>query len=414
MRAVRTYWACPDPSAIVAQFIDNPDQPIYARNMAIQTAQDAITATRAQIDSEVQANGCRVLEVVSGEPVRDQVNWSDQRVWYPLRAMLEGNSLPEQVQRPYSVSPLLNGDGWEREGLTIDPSTAFTDGIACLRRGDFVTGLKLYEFRWQSEQALSQRRPFTMPMWDGSGQHHFGTTRILVHAEQGYGDVINFARWLSWLKSRSIQADFLCYSDIAELMTTLDGFSGRIRTDEYAVSDPIYDYHLPLCSLPLAMGLTKFGSATWSYLSAPHKANIFRGGVPNVGICWSGREIHANNAGRSVTLEQLLKHVPSDSRVFNLQLGPAIAQLVFAPIEIIDLTSTIKTWSDTAVIIEQMDLIVSVDTGVAHLAGAMGKPVKLILAGSNDWRWQCGVEWYPSMEIIRSNECLNPKLSAIA
>lgn len=404
MIATRTYWACPDPEQIAEQFYAH-EEPVCGRRLATAVQEDAFAAVRQRADREAQAHGCTVQSITNGEPARDLLNWSDERIWYPIRYTLMGENFPEQSPTPYHCSPLINPPP-----ANVDSSHLFSIAVQALARSDYQMGCSLYEYRLNTEQSMPQRFPFTMPMWDGKA-----TGRILVHCEQGFGDCIMFARWLSMLNGR---ADLMCYSPLCELFKTL-GFDGIVSADIRMISSPRYDYHLPLCSLPL-VGLNykrpcdmgAFGSpylrsaqskaaAWWNKIGLALPWNICQ----KVGICWAGQPVHTNNASRSITLEQILRAVPPGSRIISLQKGEYREQLKHLPSDITveDWTDELQDWSDTAALIDNLDLVVTVDTAVAHLAAAMGKPCKMILAGSTDWRWLSGTKWYgDNFEIIRS------------
>ena len=298
-----------------------------------------------------------------GNPMRDGLNWGDQRLWF--------GSGP----RPFNLSPLLPAD-FELG----DPLKHFMDGEAALSRGDWQRGWELYEFRHQTEQGRRQMPRLCMPHWDGKAKPR----RLLVHADQGAGDAIMFARYVGELEARKIPFDFIVPAGLVRLMSTL-AIEANVTN---VIDEHLYDYHIPLESLPLALGLIEPFAET-QYLSPPRR----------VGICWAGQANHARNADRCLTLEQILQHCPKDREIVSLQMGEAKAQLQFSDIPDAA-TMGLRDWADTAAIVAGLDQVVTVDTGLAHLAGALAVPCKLVLKEPVEWRWASGVRWYDSMEIV--------------
>lgn len=396
----RTYWACLNPSAIAQAFIHEP-MPVAAMDDAHAAAKESFETALYYIRHEAAEMwniGTRIRHIYVAEPSRDQLHWSDGRMWYPLRVVYAGEC-PQQRPRPYHVSPLTCEFKWNQE-----PSRLFADAEYLMRRGDYEDGLNLYEFRWQTAKGLEQWRPWLMPMWDGKKPG-----RVLVWAEQGAGDVFQFCRYLVNIHEgfSGVFFDFGTSLDMVRLMKSLK-FDGDLVP---WTTSKQYDYHLPLCSLPLALG-SDVTSTYEPYLRADHLASkVWRrargiGYDFNCGICWGGSQIHPNNAGRSITLEQVLKHVPAGSRIFSLQKGVYRDQLRYLPesVKVEDFTDELIDWADTAAFIDNLDMVVTVDTAIAHLAGAMGKRVKLLLKEPTDWRWPATgstTTWYKSVQIER-------------
>lgn len=386
---VRTFWACPRFSIQSHEM-----QPIAVRD-------EAEASIKAEFDRAVlhiQSLGM-VRHMWMGEPVRDQVDWMDSRIWYPIRVVYSGKA-PAQEPRPYRISPLIHDWGLE------DPFNLFVRGLDLMREGNFKDGLELYEYRWQTSQA--SWKDFEYPHWDGKAKG-----KILIWAEQGAGDLFHFSRFL---KHVDFDCDFVVPHTAHRLMA--QSFPD-IRVLDGAALDE-YDYHLPLCSLPLALGLDMHERYE-PYLNAQRRLPnpfIDPKPPPRIGICWAGAGYHLENTLRSSTLEDVIEECPQGT-LFSLQKGPARDQLKYLPsyIPVTDLTEELNDWADTAALIQSLDLVVTVDTGVAHLAGAMGKPVRLLLKRSRDFRWgKTGdrTPLYPSMELVReTNEAPHglPRLS---
>jgi Tfp pilus assembly protein PilF len=282
--------------------------------------------------------------------------------------------------------------------------------MALLLREDWDRGLREHEWRVKVDpQIISLRRRISQPEWDGSDP---AGKRILVYAEQGLGDTIQFARYLSVLSSRGAQPILRCRSELVELMQTLPG-ALTIIADNSPV--PPFDLHAALLSLPLLCGARPpWGvPASSPYLHAdPGKAEPWKrrtealGAARKVGLAWAGNPNHENDRSRSMSPTELspLSQAP-DVRFVSLQ-KQADDRLALLPgdIEIADWTAELRDFSDTAALVDALDLVITADTAVAHLAGAMGKPVWVLLPFVPDWRWmlgRCDSPWYPTMRLFR-------------
>lgn len=378
---VRTFWVCVDLSDIDK----NPSEPVAVRRLAEDSICRAFEKTMREIAS------CGEVEAIwLGESIRDGVDWMDERRYYPVRVIFD--KPPRQLPRPCRISPLC-------PDRPEDAIELFQEGIQAMFEGDYEKGLPLYEYRFQTAHGAELWRPMEMPYWDGVVRPD---QRILILCEQGAGDVIQFSRYLPMLNGI---ADLWCFSELCEIVRSV-GFTGRI--DESIDCSRIYDAWLPICSLPLALHADP--KAIWGpYMRADeHKSKAWRERLPKghkTGIVWGGSPIHKLNSRRCFRLDQILAHVPAHSQVYSLQKGSYREQLKYAPFEITDLADELHTYGDTAAVIENLDLVVTIDTSVAHLAGALGKPVKIIVGPLAEWRWgQAGekTHWYSSAELIRS------------
>jgi len=295
-----------------------------------------------------------------------------------------------------------------RETLARDPSCAeahWNLSLALLLTGEFGEGWLEYQWRWRRDSFTSPRRGFRQPLWDGSP---LAGRRILVHAEQGLGDTIQFMRYLPLLAAAGGTVVAECQSaSLRPLLERLPGVSAVFVMGEEL---PPFDLQVPLLSLPHLFGTTLDNLpdlvpylsadperlAAWSRRSAPYQG--FK-----VGIVWAGKPVP--DPFRSCTLEALapLGAVPGVT-FFSLQLGEGGGAAEAAGLELVDLTAGIGDFGDTAALISLLDLVISVDTSVAHLAGALGKPVWLLLPEAGDYRWLLERDdspWYPSMRLFR-------------
>ena len=297
-----------------------------------------------------------------------------------------------------------------------DASAKFALAFLHLTLGEFAAGWPLYEARFEVPALGNPARHFSAPRWNGSEPLQGKT--LLVHAEQGLGDVIQFCRYLPLLVAQDISLVFEVMPALVPLLRTLPGAIRLVGRGELL---PPFDYHCPLLSLPLALD-TRLETipAQVPYLAAePERITQWKQrlrALPGlrVGIAWQGNPAVEKlmwARGRSIPLADLepLAHLPGVSLV-SLQKGSGVEQLRAVPFadRIVDLSAELDpgpdAFLDTAAVIAGLDLVISSDTAVAHLAGALGRPVWVMLAASPEWRW--GLErtdspWYPTMRLFR-------------
>jgi tetratricopeptide (TPR) repeat protein len=305
--------------------------------------------------------------------------------------------------------------------LVIRPDFAdahFNEALCRLLLGDFARGWDKNEWRWGTAQLANAKRVFAQPLWLGSDE--IAGKTVLLHAEQGLGDTIQFCRYLPLVMARGAQVVLEVQSPLCALMSALPG-APRI----VAGGDPLpdFDLHCPLLSLPLAFStrLETIPSQV-PYLAAPHsKTGAWRDRLgdrrrPRVGLVWAGnprKELpNANriDAERSMAFARLapLFQVAA-CEFYSLQKGDdAVRQLRESDLRqaVIDWTDELHDFSDTAALIENLDLVISVDTSVAHLAGALGKPFWLLNRYNTCWRWlreRDDSPWYPTARLFRQD-----------
>jgi len=281
--------------------------------------------------------------------------------------------------------------------------------LALLVDGQYLEGWKEYERRWECTEIFPARPTFAQPPWNG--QEAKGKT-LLVYSEQGLGDAIQFARYVPLLARRGANVILQCQPSLKALLATLPG-APAIHCQPEPLPD--FDFHCSLLSLPRIMGTTvETIPAGIPYLSAePALANAWRQRLATisakwkVGIAWAGNPDHQRDFDRSCGLAALapLASVP-DVALISLQKGPAAAETATPPpgMTLHDFTSDLATFAETAALIANLDLVIAVDTSVAHLAGALGKPVWTLLAFAPDWRWLLNRNdspWYPTMRLFR-------------
>jgi tetratricopeptide (TPR) repeat protein len=258
------------------------------------------------------------------------------------------------------------------------------ESLVRLRLGQFDRGWRDYEWRWQQASWASQRRNFAAPQW--TGHEPLQGKTIMLHAEQGFGDTIQFVRYARFVAELGATVFLEVQPALRSLLSGLACMASVFARQEPL---PAFDYHCPLMSLPLAFGTTTDTiPAEVPYLRAPGERTAMwreRLGVKpplRIGICWAGSAAHQKDAARSIALSRL-RPLASIAGVefISLQrdLAPSDAAVLHGGCEIVHVGSDLRDFADTAAVISLLDLVVSVDTSIAHLAGALGRPVWILL-----------------------------------
>ena len=271
-------------------------------------------------------------------------------------------------------------------------------------RGEFPEAWDDYEWRWKLSERTTPELDDSAPLWEGgdlSGQTFF------LRAEQGYGDTIQTIRYAPILAEMGATVKVGCPPALARLFSGAPHISEVITGDAGKVN---FNSHQALFSLPRILGTTLNNiPGTVPYLSAPSQNSVelpATKGTFRIGLTWHGSGSH-NPDRRNVPFEQLLPLLEQERTMFfSLQLGDAAHDPARADAEnkLADLSPLMDDFASTAALIEQLDLIITIDTAVAHLAGALGKPTWLLLSAAPDWRWMLGrgdSPWYPSMRLFR-------------
>lgn len=279
----------------------------------------------------------------------------------------------------------------------------FSRGLAKLLSDDYAGGWADYECRWGVKNFSSKRRDFEQPLWDGAGA---SGKRLLVHAEQGLGDTLMFARFLPRVRAQGATVLFECPAELARLLQDIDGIDQLIPRGHDL---PEFDCHAPLMSLPRLLGSESETLATRvPYVRSPGEMSLDDtvDSALRVGLVWQGQRRHLNDRNRSITPQRFLPLLQvANCRFFSLQVGdaPRTDDQLWQE-RVIDLAPRLRDFADTADLLDQLDLLISVDTSVVHLAGAMGKPAWLLLPFAPDWRWlteRRDSPWYPSLHLFR-------------
>jgi tetratricopeptide (TPR) repeat protein len=299
------------------------------------------------------------------------------------------------------------------QAVTLDPTLA----DAQWNRANLLLSLDRYEDGFAAYEWRRRREAWRLP--DPPGPEWTGGSlqgkRLLVAAEQGAGDMIQAVRWMPSLAAMGARVVLEAHPPLLSLFSTLDGVERLLPFG--AVEDGGHDLWVRAFSLPhrLGIGYAGLSSPAPPYLSVPVGTAVpppldeaFDGasGAVKVGLCWSGNPDFADNGTRACDLVDLLPLVEGAGvRVFSLQKGPPAQRLaeVASPL-IRDLAPWMGDYAATASIMERLDLVVTTDTSVAHLAGALNRPCVLLLAAHCDWRWGRGrnyTPWYPSLRLVR-------------
>lgn len=282
-------------------------------------------------------------------------------------------------------------------------------GLTLLLGGDYERGLAEHEARILIKEPQPICWDHPQPRWDGSP---LNGKCILLHAEQGMGDTIQFIRYAPLVAGRGGKVILQCQPPLVRVMKSVVGLDQVVGQNEPL---PPFDVHRQLLSLPYVFG-TRPGTipAPMRYLQPePQKVEAWALQIGDasadlkVGLVWAGQKGYTDDRNRSLALPMLapLAAIPR-VRFFSLQKGPAAIEAKQSPgLPIVDLSNDLTDFAETAALVENLDLVISVDTAVAHLAGAMGKPVWVLLPFVPDWRWgmgpRAGSPWYPSARLFR-------------
>jgi len=286
----------------------------------------------------------------------------------------------------------------------------WNQALMLLVKGDYLPGWALYEWRLKMPSYQQNCQQFAQPSW--RGDFAIQDKVLLVYAEQGYGDCIQFCRYLPLLRQRCAKLIVQVHRALVPLIQTLDSDLLVIAKGEAL---PAFDACCPLLSLPYVFkttldtvpALTPYLKTDPKRLKA-YKASAGKSKTLRVGLAWSGSDKHENDHNRSIPLSQFssLFDLPiawhslqKEYRVHDMQALQA------SPIQ--QHQDQLNDFADTAALIQSLDLVISVDTGVAHLAGALNKPLWLLMAFAPEYRWllsRSDSPWYPSMRIFRQTE----------
>jgi tetratricopeptide (TPR) repeat protein len=292
-----------------------------------------------------------------------------------------------------------------------NPMTDWHLALLKMLLGDFEAGWAGREARWTIPDPAPYPK-FSQPMW--LGQQSIQGKTILIHVDEGLGDTIQFVRYVPMVAERGARVILVVERPLATLLSKLSGVSQCLAFSDEPL--PAFDMHCPVGTLPMVFG-TRLDNipAETSYLPSPDAARIraweTRLGPHDrlrVGLVWSGNPNHRNDHNRSTTLRALSRLLDLDATFVSLQKDPRAADKIeLDKTDIIDWTGEFKDLADTAALVKCLDLVISVDTSVAHLAAALGCPTWILLPWTPDYRWLLGRDdspWYPSARLFRQTE----------
>ncbi|PLZ03805.1 glycosyltransferase [Burkholderia sp. WAC0059] len=348
--------------------------------------------------------------------------YDDEMAAYRRALELKPDFAPAQINLGVALRDLHRFDEalqQFRRVLARDPNDAgarTNRAQTNLLLGEFEHGWREYEWRWHDGAVAHGFDPATQ--WDG--RKPVAGRTVFVHHEQGLGDTLQFVRYVDLLAEAGARVVLRVQDALLPLLRDYPGAAQVIGEQE---SVPAFDLHSPLLSLPFAFGTRATNiPARIPYLRAdPAKAGQWRdllppddesgdaGRKPRIGVAWSGSRLNRNGRNRAMTLAQLAPLFDADAHFVSLQKevreeDRALLADLDARATLRDASARLVTFADTAALVDQLDLVVSVDTSVAHLAGALGKPVWVALPYTPDWRWQMNREdspWYPQMRLFR-------------
>ena len=304
----------------------------------------------------------------------------------------------------------------ERRSLDLDPAQAsahFELAEALLVSGRFAEGWREYEWRFDLPNTARLLPPHDRPLWDGAPMPQ-GT--LMLIGDQGFGDTIQFCRYIPEVAKRCPNLTMACSSEMRPIVMQQAGITHYFDRWEQM---PAFDAYCPLSGLPRLFG-TDLATipAPVPYVKAdPAKTARWRKrldalvprGYRRIGLVWAGRPTHGNDFNRSMSLAKLDALTRLDGiALISLQIGPAQAEIgrYYGAAPLINLGAEIEDFTDTMAILDGIDRLVAVDTGVAHLAGSMGKPVSILLPFAPDWRWltaRTDSPWYPTVTLHRQD-----------
>jgi tetratricopeptide (TPR) repeat protein len=340
--------------------------------------------------------------------------------WFDRALALKPGSITVLISKAYSLTKILRLDeafAVYAQAKAIDPGNAEVDFLLSelhLLTGDFEAGWTGREARWKT--AVCNEYPnFSEPMWLG-GSPIDGKT-ILVYADEGLGDTIQFARYVPMLAARGARVILVVDAPLFSLLSALTGVSQLLLK---SAPLPPCDLHCPISSLPLIFG-TRLETipVDTSYLPRPAAARVQAWerclqsrlgprGKLRVGLAWSGRAEHTNDHNRSSKFQDLSHLLDLDAAFVSLQKDPRPDDRAkLERTDIVDLTMHFADLAETAALMSCLDLVITVDTSIAHLAGALGRPTWILLPYAPDHRWLLGRDdspWYETVRLFRQDQ----------
>jgi hypothetical protein len=315
--------------------------------------------------------------------------------------------LPELLVNRGNITRLLQQHRWAQElfrkalmARPEDPEIAVALALQYLTNGDYESGLALYERRWSRRTAMAELATLGIPAWDGDPA---SASRLVCMIEQGAGDTIQFVRYAAELSQRGVEVIVYCTEPLARILASATGVSASVTR----LRGSGIDAAEMMMSLPYRCG-TRVDAvpAPGRYIDPPAHSHRLptNPGRPKVGLCWAGNPNHRRDSQRSCPYDELAALLDvTGIDFFSLQVGDG-ADACRGDERITDLSSHIDDFADTAGLIDQMDLVITIDSAVAHVTGALDRPCWILLHWVADWRWGQRGEttgWYPRTRLFR-------------
>jgi tetratricopeptide (TPR) repeat protein len=340
--------------------------------------------------------------------------------WYDRSLALGPNVARTVTNKAMLLAELGRFDEAMKEyqrALVIEPgqaAAAWNLSLLQMLTGNFEAGWQGREARWRIPQLAAGYPKLSTPIW--LGDDPVAGKTVFICADEGLGDTIQFARYVPMLAARGAHIILAVEKILCPLLSGLTGVAECLpKADETMI--PPFDLHCPLDSLPLAFG-TRLDTipAEKAYLPPPAADRVRawedRLGARNrmrVGLVWSGNPKHGNDRNRSMSLKTLAPVLDVDATFISLQkdLRPADGEFLREGTDIVDVTADLIDFAETAALISCLDLVIAVDTSVAHLAAALGRPTWILLPHVPDFRWLLDREdspWYPTVRLFRQTE----------
>lgn len=333
---------------------------------------------------------------------------------YDQALALDSRHLPTWLNKGIALAR-INDNGQAlacyEKALALAPEHAdvhWNLSLTLLKTGNYEAGWQHYERRWQRSAYASLRPVSSQPLW--LGQAALQGRSILLHAEQGLGDTLQFSRYIQQVQALGARVILQIQPALTELFSPLPGIEQVIPQGQPL---PAHDYQCPLMSLPLAFQtrLDNIPSPLSSLQIDPQRVDAWQARLgprrkPRVGLVWRGTAQHPDDHERSLDLGLLWRFLSPACDYISLQKDIPAADL---PVlqrwpGILDTRTDLHSLADTAALIHCLDVVVSVDTSVAHLSATLGKPTWILLAHCPDWRWlldRSDSPWYPSARLYR-------------
>ena len=396
-----------------------PNQAIILETRAIvlhrlKRSQEALADNkRAHALNPGNANICNNIGAILQSRGRDQ----EALPWFDKALALRPDHLIACTNKASSLQQFHRFDeaaAIYRHMKTIDPACAQADwdlSLLQMLNGHFEAGWAGREARWKAHAVIYPK--VSQPMW--LGEESIEGKTILICSDEGLGDAIQFARYVPMVAARRARVILVVDDAAYPLLSALPGVSQSFPKS--AGTLPAFDLHCAMSSLPLAFG-TRLDTipSERSYLPAPAPSRVQaweerlgRHGRLRVGLVWSGNPDHSNDHNRSVPLRTLSRILDVDAAFVSLQKDPrpGDAAVLRERTDIIDLTAHLTDFTETAALVSCLDLVITVDTSVAHLAGALGCPTWILLPYTPDYRWLLDRDdspWYPTVRLFRQTE----------